>query len=123
MKDLTMRLLVIATILLAGSASAAELTLNDLPATLNTLRGCNSVAGYFSTSVSCKLGESDVWASIEGGDRRVIIFYRNKDAGLELIGHGQTVSAALQELAFKLNQARDDSKRALDSIGALLPTQ
>lgn len=98
-------------------AQAAELTLNDLPTVLRTLRGCQD--GLFTSS--CQLSDRGAWASVhESG--RITIFYDN-DNGLKTNGSGSNLSNALRDLASNLNKTRDGAKKVLDAMAPLLPTQ
>lgn len=104
----------IAGLLLCGlalPASAAELTLNDLPAVLNKLRDCGVIR--------C---EAKALAILKD-DGTLAINYENKARSIDLYGRGGSVSEALADLAGKLNAMGADSKATVGRIAPLLPTQ
>lgn len=102
---------VFAVLVSISGASAAELTLNDLPALLNTLKDCGRPPCEFAT----------LFASIRP-DGTITIHYKT-ERGVSVYGQGATVGAAVRSLAVKLNEAGNDSKEAVRRIAPLLPTQ
>lgn len=94
-----------------ASASAAELTLNDLPAVLNTLRDCGRPPCEFAS----------LFASVRP-DGTITIHYKTEN-GVSVYGQGTTVNAAVRSLAVKLNAAGNESKEAVRRITPLLETQ
>lgn len=113
--------LILIGLLMTAPAQAAELTLNDLPDVLDTLRQCRPRKDLLSSiSSGCKLSSGDVWASVKSSGEVTIYYERGT---IKAYGYGPNVNAAIRHLAEKLNSSRGDSKDALDSIAPLLPTQ
>ncbi len=114
------KLALIALLLATPMAHAAELTLNDLPSVLNTLRECKDVKGYLGgVTQTCTVRRGDVVALLR--DDGLTIAYENR--GLKLYGRGKTVGQAVGDLARQMNEAGADSKRAVEALAPMLPTQ
>lgn len=61
-----------------------------------------------------------MWASVHGSPLEITIFYEVE--GLKIYARGQTVQAAVRDLAAKINSASAAGKRTLDAVTPLLPT-
>ena len=105
-------LLSVALLLLpANSASAEEMTLNDLPKVLNALREC----GTFG----CKKNADRVWAAVQAED--IVIFYGGSSDNIT--GRGKTVQDALASLVKNMQQRSVDYNSATKSLAPFLPGQ
>ena len=113
------RTIVFATvIMLASIANAAEPTLNDLPAVLQQLRGCEPNRFSFS-GPTCRLSAEEVWVAIHT-DRMTIFYGSTSDM---ITGSGNTVPDMLRSFGTKLNGRRAGDKQMLDALAPFLPSQ
>lgn len=101
---------------------AKDLTLNDLPQILKTLKNCHPDKTYFGLSESCEISGDygdDVSAVVETD--HISLLYHHK--GIDLIGRGSTVTDAINDLAGELHSAGAASDQALKVLTPYLPTQ
>lgn len=99
--------------------AAEKLTLNDIPAVIDTLRGCTRTPSFLvGVTITCQNRKPWVAITPDG----LLVFYKN-DRGLDITGNGVTLDQALQDLAAKANANHADAEDLIKSIGELLATQ
>lgn len=112
----------VAAILVSTSSFGADLTLNDLPAILQKLRGCTETKSFLSgTSQSCKIPSGDLWVSVNGDGK--LTLFKQRSYGNTTYANGNSVNELLQDFAAKLNNNRNVEKEMLDNLGPFLATQ
>lgn len=117
-----MRLLVSLFLLCSLSpAFADDLTLNDLPAVLQKLRGCAESRGVFTNSTICRVPSDHLWVSV-ASDGSLTLF-QQRSYGDTTYARGASVPALLRDFASKLNAEQAGNKAMLQAIGQYLPTQ
>lgn len=81
------KIALIGMLLFTGAASARDLTLNDIPAILQKMRGCTETKGViYGSSMACRLSKSDLSINVES-DGELLLMQR-RSYGDTLFAHG-----------------------------------
>lgn len=121
-----MKLIMIAALMLVASGARAqtELTLNDLPGILYKLRGCTEEASGFivrSTTTSCRVPSSDLWASVDSAGS--LTLFRKRSYGDTTYANGKNVPELLRDFARRINDDNATNKIMLEALAPFLPSQ
>ena len=117
-----MKLLIIAAALFTSSASAADLSLNDLPGILQKLRGCTETKSFLSgTTNHCLVEEKDLWASVRSDGS--LTLFKTRSYGDTTYANGKNVNELLRDFAAKINENREGEKQMLDALAPYLESQ